>query len=77
MLLEIANPIKFDNVSRANPKKKSAKMCVACSEFLFCLLNLPLFHFLNSIIVVVAWSSPVALYYLTDKQSYTNVKIYI
>ena len=63
MLSEIANPIKFDNVSRAEPAKKSAKKCVACSEFLFCLLNLPLFHFLNSIIAVVALSLPVALYY--------------
>ena len=61
MLLEIAIPIKFDNVSSAMTKKKSDKKCVACSEFLFCLFNLPLFHFLNSIIAVVALSSSVAL----------------
>ena len=61
ILVEIAIPIKFDNVSRAKQAKKSAKKCVACSEFLFCLLNLLLFHFLNSIVAVVALSSPVAL----------------
>ena len=53
MLLAIAIPIKFDNVSGAKPKEKSAKKCVACSEFLFCLLNLPLLHFLNFIIAGV------------------------
>ena len=59
-LLEIAIPIKFDNDSRAITAKKSDKKCDACSEFLFCWLNLPLFHLLISIAAVVALSSPVA-----------------
>ena len=73
MLLEITIQIKFDNVSRAKPAKKSAKKCVACSEFLFCLLNLPLFHFLISIIAVVALSSPVALYYQPNDSQYAAI----
>ena len=53
MLLAIAIPIKFDNDTGTKPKEKSAEKCVACSEFLFCLINLPLLHFLNFIIAVV------------------------
>ena len=53
MLLAIAIPIKFDNVSGTKPKEKSAEKCVACSEFLFCLINLLLLHFLIFIIAVV------------------------
>ena len=53
MLLAIAIPIKFDNDTGTKPKEKSAEKCVACSEFLFCLINLPLLHFLIFIIAVV------------------------